>query len=107
MQDGRQARPACPSGSHRPFPASHKRPGAWNTAMAIKTEDKPLDAATPEADVRGVFRSLYNAVAVQARIAGAIGLCLYVERDNTRAQRTHVSLGMEHSRYHMYEALFA
>lgn len=50
---------------------------------------------------RGVFRALYAEVEKRARAAGAVGLRLYVERDNTRAQQTYASLGMEEEPYKM------
>ncbi len=55
----------------------------------------------PEARRHGVFRALYAEVERRARAAGAIGLRLYVERDNTRAARTYASLGMEEEAYRM------
>jgi GNAT superfamily N-acetyltransferase len=50
---------------------------------------------------RGAFRTLYAEVERRARAAGAVGLRLYVERDNTRAQQTYASLGMEEESYKM------
>jgi GNAT superfamily N-acetyltransferase len=49
----------------------------------------------------GVFRALYAEVERRARAAGAVGLRLYVERDNERAQRTYASLGMDEEAYRM------
>jgi GNAT superfamily N-acetyltransferase len=49
----------------------------------------------------GVFRALYAEVERRARVAGAVGLRLYVERDNERAQQTYASLGMEEEPYKM------
>lgn len=56
---------------------------------------------TPNARRHGVFRALYADVEQRARAAGAVGLRLYVERDNTRAQSTYASLGMEEEPYKM------
>lgn len=56
---------------------------------------------TPDARRHGVFRALYADVEQRARAAGAVGLRLYVERDNTRAQSTYASLGMEEEPYKM------
>jgi GNAT superfamily N-acetyltransferase len=51
----------------------------------------------------GVFRALYAEVERRARATpDVIGLRLYVERDNVRAQRTYASLGMEEEAYRMY-----
>lgn len=55
----------------------------------------------------GVFRLLYEAVKQRAQDAGAVGLRLYVETENERAQRTYAGLGMERCHYYMYEAEFA
>ena len=56
---------------------------------------------TPAARRGGVFRALYADVERRARAAGAVGLRLYVERDNERAQQTYASLGMEEEAYKM------
>jgi GNAT superfamily N-acetyltransferase len=57
-----------------------------------------------EARRSGVFRALHAEVAQRARSAGAIGLRLYVETENRRAQQTYVDLGMQRCHYFMYEA---
>ena len=54
---------------------------------------------TPAHRRHGVFRALYADVERRARAAGAVGLRLYVERDNARAQQTYLSLGMEEEPY--------
>lgn len=61
----------------------------------------------PQARGQGVFGALYRAVEARARAAGAVGLRLYVERDNRRAQRTYAALGMEETAYRMFEQPFA
>jgi GNAT superfamily N-acetyltransferase len=57
----------------------------------------------PEYRRRGVFRALHAEV---ERRAGArddvVGLRLYVERDNTRAQQTYAQLGMFEDCYRLY-----
>jgi ribosomal protein S18 acetylase RimI-like enzyme len=60
----------------------------------------------PAARQRGMFRVLYGDTARRARAAGAVGLRLYVERENARAQQTYERLGMQRCRYHMYESAF-
>jgi ribosomal protein S18 acetylase RimI-like enzyme len=55
----------------------------------------------------GVFRRLYEAVQQRAAEAGAVGIRLYVETENERAQRTYAGLGMERCHYFMYETEFA
>ncbi|HEY2622464.1 GNAT family N-acetyltransferase [Dyella sp. Tek66A03] len=60
-----------------------------------------------EARRAGVFRSLYAHVEQRARDVGAVGLRLYVETENERAQRTYAGLGMDRCHYFMYETEFA
>ena len=55
----------------------------------------------------GVFRALYRQIREEARAANdVIGLRLYVEQDNERAQGTYRSLGMNAGGYHVYEELW-
>lgn len=61
----------------------------------------------PDARRGGVFRALYAAVRERARAAGAVGLRLYVETENRRAQRTYADLGMAPCHYLMYEEALA
>ncbi len=58
----------------------------------------------PQARRSGVFRALHAEVARRAREAGAVGLRLYVETENHRAQQTYTDLQMERCHYFMYEA---
>lgn len=58
----------------------------------------------PEARRSGVFRALYAHVKAMAHGAGAVGLRLYVETENERAQATYIGLGMARCHYFMYEA---
>ena len=58
------------------------------------------------ADARraGVFRGLYEHLVAAARQDPAvIGLRLYVERENTRAQQTYLSLGMSDASYYLFD----
>ena len=57
----------------------------------------------PAARRGGVFGALYAAVAQRAAAAGAVGLRLYVETENHRAQRTYERLDMQRCHYFMYE----
>jgi GNAT superfamily N-acetyltransferase len=59
----------------------------------------------PEARRSGVFRALHAAVAQRAADAGAVGLRLYVETENKRAQDTYRRLGMDQCHYLMYEQM--
>ncbi|HVB83243.1 MAG TPA: GNAT family N-acetyltransferase [Rhodanobacteraceae bacterium] len=61
---------------------------------------------TADARRGGVFRALYAEPARRARAAGAVGLRLYVEQDNVRAQATYAALGMQRTHYALYETLF-
>jgi GNAT superfamily N-acetyltransferase len=60
---------------------------------------------TPDARRGGVFRALYAEVEQRAAAVGAVGLRLYVETENRRAQATYAGLGMQRCHYFMYEAL--
>ncbi|RJP25719.1 MAG: GNAT family N-acetyltransferase [Candidatus Omnitrophota bacterium] len=56
---------------------------------------------------KGVFRALYETIAEEAKQAGnAVGLRLYVDRENHKAQETYVKLGMSASYYQFYEKAF-
>jgi GNAT superfamily N-acetyltransferase len=52
---------------------------------------------------RGVYRMLHKHVREAGRAEGVVGLRLYVDRDNLTAQNTYGVLGMNESRYIMYE----
>jgi GNAT superfamily N-acetyltransferase len=54
---------------------------------------------------RGVFRTLHQHVIDAARAAGALGLRLYVERDNENGKRTYEALGMTPTSYLVFEQL--
>lgn len=58
----------------------------------------------PAARRGGVFRALHAAVEQRARAAAAVGLRLYVETGNERAQATYAELGMQRCHYWMYES---
>jgi GNAT superfamily N-acetyltransferase len=59
----------------------------------------------PQARRDGVFRALHEEVWQRLRQRpDAIGLRLYVERDNQRAQETYASLGMVETAYRLFEA---
>jgi ribosomal protein S18 acetylase RimI-like enzyme len=58
----------------------------------------------PAARGRGVYARLHARVREEARAAGdVVGLRLYVEQDNHRAQATYRRLGMAPTRYRMFE----
>lgn len=62
---------------------------------------------TPDARRSGVFSTMYRAIEARARAtSGVIGLRLYVEKENTRAQATYAALGMEPAYYSLYQAGF-
>lgn len=57
----------------------------------------------PEYRRRGVFRALYAQVERRAmESVDVVGIRLYVERDNLRAQRTYAALGLAEEGYRMY-----
>ena len=60
----------------------------------------------PDFRRQGVYKTLYRHV--QAMAANATGVCgfrLYVERENSRAQSTYLSLGMKETHYRVFEEL--
>jgi GNAT superfamily N-acetyltransferase len=61
----------------------------------------------PRSRGRGVYSALHGHVRDAARSAGdVVGLRLYVERENARAQATYRRLGMTETGYRLYEELF-
>lgn len=62
----------------------------------------------PDARRAGVFRALHVEVAQQAHATpDVIGLRLYVEQHNERAQATYRGLGMQRTHYQLFEDEFA
>ena len=56
---------------------------------------------------RGVYRMLHSEVVSRARAAlNVVGIRLYVERSNQRAQQTYRALGMGETHYQMFEQPF-
>jgi len=51
----------------------------------------------------GIFRSMYQYIKDEAYKCGVAGLRLYVETNNSRAQKTYETLGMKSEHYTMYE----
>ena len=61
----------------------------------------------PEARRRGVYRALHSAVRARAgEDEQACGIRLYVEQENTGAQRTYERIGMTQTHYRLYEESF-
>ena len=56
-----------------------------------------------EARRRGVCGALIEHIRQAARASRVIGLRLYVERDNTKAQATYQKMGLEHTAYLVME----
>jgi ribosomal protein S18 acetylase RimI-like enzyme len=60
----------------------------------------------PEFRRQGVYKTLYRHVqGMAAKDPGVCGFRLYVERENTRAQSTYTSLGMQETHYRVFEEL--
>ena len=58
---------------------------------------------SPECRRHGVFRAMYDHIETSARTTpGVVGLRLYVEKENHRAQATYASLGMHEAEYAMF-----
>ncbi|MDE0123148.1 MAG: GNAT family N-acetyltransferase [Bryobacterales bacterium] len=60
----------------------------------------------PEFRRQGILRGLYGHVLNLARERGVCGIRLYVEKENSTAQRAYKRLGMERAVFHMYEVDF-
>ena len=61
----------------------------------------------PELRRRGVYRALYRSVLDEARADGGVcGLRLYVDEANRPAQEVYRRLGMERTRYALFEVDF-
>jgi GNAT superfamily N-acetyltransferase len=59
----------------------------------------------PDFRRKGVFRSMYEHIKSEAGKQNIAGLRLYVETNNTGAQRTYEEMGMQCDHYTMYEWL--
>lgn len=60
----------------------------------------------PEWRRHGIYRRLYRHVKTLAEEQGSVrGFRLYVEKDNTAAQRTYASIGMRESDYLLFEEM--
>jgi len=59
----------------------------------------------PEWRRKGIFRSMYSKIKQEADNNNIAGLRLYVETNNTAAQKTYEALGMQCEHYRMYEWL--
>lgn len=58
----------------------------------------------PDFRGQGIFRSLYRNLEDQARVQGnVVGLRLYVENQNERAQQAYRALGMQQAGYQVME----
>jgi len=55
---------------------------------------------------QGVFSKMYNFVSNYAKEKQAVGLRLYVEKDNISAQKTYEALGMKETKYKLFEQVF-
>ena len=61
----------------------------------------------PEARGRGIFRMLHAAIRAEARAAvDVVGLRLYVEHSNDRAQNSYRALGLAPGGYHVFEEIW-
>lgn len=52
---------------------------------------------------KGVFRLMYEVVKREGMAEGIAGLRLYVDSENTRAQKTYEAMGMNGAHYRTYE----
>lgn len=61
----------------------------------------------PEHRKLGAFKALYRHAEAQAKLAGAVGIRLYVDAHNEAAQQAYVRLGMHMGNYRVMEVMFA
>jgi GNAT superfamily N-acetyltransferase len=52
---------------------------------------------------KGIFRSMFKHIKAEGEKEGIAGLRLYVETNNSGAQKTYEALGMQSLHYRMYE----
>jgi ribosomal protein S18 acetylase RimI-like enzyme len=57
----------------------------------------------PEYRRMGIFRMMYEHVKKEGIARGIAGLRLYVESENTRAQKTYEAMGMDGAHYRTFE----
>ena len=60
----------------------------------------------PDFRGRGIFGAMYRFVAAEAKKTAAIGLRLYIERDNAGARKVYEKLGMTLTHYDIMEEMF-
>lgn len=60
----------------------------------------------PAARGQGLFRRLFDEVEKAARAEGAVGLRLYVDQTNARAQAIYAKVGMDGEHYRVFEKMF-
>lgn len=65
----------------------------WFQSVYVRTEHRR----------KGIFAQMYQEVKAMAKKAGVPELRLYVEQENTNAQKVYEQLGMSQSHYLMYE----
>jgi ribosomal protein S18 acetylase RimI-like enzyme len=75
----------------------------WRNGLFWWIQSVYVEAASRR---QGVYRQLYDFIRELAQAdPGICGFRLYVEKENTAAQRTYGSLGMEETHYLIYEEL--
>jgi GNAT superfamily N-acetyltransferase len=72
----------------------------WNNAFYWWIQNVYVEPASRRG---GFYAALHNHVRGLARSAGACGLLLYVDRENSSAQSVYRRLGMDQSHYLIYE----
>jgi len=74
----------------------------WRNGVFWWIQSVYVDAAFRR---QGIYRKLYHHVQSLASSHNVCGFRLYVEKENTIAQRTYVDQGMQETVYRMYEQL--
>ena len=103
----RRAEPAAESGGHAEVAGQLMVTAEWSDWRNGHVWWIQSVYVAPAHRRRGVFRMLHEHVREAGRAEGVVGLRLYVDRDNLTAQDTYGVLGMNESRYIMYEEVWA
>lgn len=72
----------------------------WNARWHVWIQSVHV---VPKMRRKGVYRALHDRAVDEARAMNAITVRLYVERENTVAQKTYAAMGMKRARYDVFE----
>jgi len=73
----------------------------FNSAMAMETEDKELDAGTVNRDVLTALKDKKHGYYLIAE--NVCGIRLYVDKNNSKVQQVYSKIGMTETNYLLFE----